>query len=732
MSNDFETIRELARSSEFAHELTDADIPEGIERDLLNLAHVSSRTRALGSQFREFHSLTSELMDYSAPLSRYDAEGTTSEQLPDVVRRCVEDNFDTINSFTTRLLTDTEVYVSPVASSFAFLLGSSDSDDSIDLIYEKYRSKGGTGDLHFMNIVLQLSEHSGRSFLSSTPMDQVEMASDSAEAVRLIAVMDSNDLAGAIAESPDIKMLAFKLKRSQTIRLADIVTFIKNVDDHNIIRLLPKQRQRGEDARELAEIDLLDALIDKSTNNESIVALFKKIKLPHKGQEADESSTFNHVKRTLHGLYDTNSLLSRLADSSYTFLDDLQQESDEFVANYDASVRETIALTRHILERTVEKLSVTNTVTAALGALAVEKVMIDLSKYIFDKSDNNDVSKSTMGIIIEDIPDSLHNQINTLEAQDRQAAELAKRNEIYDQIQRIEGSLIISAKRLRELNGLELRRKISDYKYNGNDRPVFGVADAQSLAGLMLQYTEHGYIRLSDDTLKDISNIRDLWADMSLISDRNQIKRSGFIKTTGKLLEWRDGLTSKEIASLDNSIKSLVEVADQISLTLNSAPKPDRQNELDAVFSNLEPIEPFPPGASDQDIKDDLRRFADGSEYDIEWRRIDDLLAAKSELEHKGYVVTTYRLLQSSWHPLPHYVLQVVGEGADNEESMTTIIESPIYGNATYSIRLGSIGKEVVTYSKQEVRDRFGGVVKVHNPDSPVSHKSKIIELVES
>ncbi len=127
-----------------------------------------------------------------------------------------------------------------------------------------------------------------------------------------------------------------------------------------------------------------------------------------------------------------------------------------------------------------------------------------------------------------------------------------------------------------------------------------------------------------------------------------------------------------------------------------------------------EDIRVFPPGSGEEEI---IQDFLDGiGESDmpaIEWERITKLIQLRDQLAGQKLDVTLIRTRHASWQVLPFFVLEVK---LPQSSRSVAVVESPVYGNATYIYREASerpAWREVVQLPRRDARE-LGAVAMVH------------------
>jgi hypothetical protein len=307
-----------------------------------------------------------------------------------------------------------------------------------------------------------------------------------------------------------------------------------------------------------------------------------------------------------------------------------------------------------------------------------------------------------------------------------QAEQLAELKHHLDKqmarIQEIDAQYTISARLLRKLGGLDLRRQLENWVEPGSNRTLFTQDEAQRLAGLALLSADSGQ---AQSLKRHETELSQLWSNIAFLSGGN-VLRSGLVRTVDTLLEWHESATDKMLR--DPSLEPIWRLAELLESTPpEQAPEKSEHPEINQAFEHIEFIEPFPPEVTANDIVTDLTARTNGYRGDaIEWERIYSLVELRAMLERQGHVVETHRLLQTAWHPLPHYVLEVLTPG----DKVIAIVESPIYRHATYVIPHDN-WRNIVKKSRKQVRDEHGGIPKVHSANAtPEDHRNKLYKVI--
>ena len=149
--------------------------------------------------------------------------------------------------------------------------------------------------------------------------------------------------------------------------------------------------------------------------------------------------------------------------------------------------------------------------------------------------------------------------------------------------------------------------------------------------------------------------------------------------------------------------------------------------------ANHEDILVFPPSAKEEDVVRDYGDGIDeGDKADIEWDRIKHIVRLRAQFIKQGLEVTFIRTKHASWQVLPFFVLEVK---LPNDEHGVAVVESPVYGNATYIFRESGDRlpwRDVVQMDRREARD-LGAKQAVHVDSTKLDkHAEKVWNRVIS
>jgi hypothetical protein len=291
----------------------------------------------------------------------------------------------------------------------------------------------------------------------------------------------------------------------------------------------------------------------------------------------------------------------------------------------------------------------------------------------------------------------------------RDAERKANADRVLEQIKTKEADHAVSSYMLRhhwyidptvephKRNGTWLMRKLEEIEDNGSATTVFTAREAKLLAGnALVEKSPDDILKLKRD-LESLAKLHErakfLGAHVepglfSGVSKLKELAETGFLKKQLELKEMR-----RFIDLLETPLEDLSE---KIIKALDEGPFAHCP-ELDVI--------PFPPtpergskgslkeipsdDANEENISDDINKAiqaSGSSEYIVEEERIAEFVGLKEHLEQKyPGQIKIYRSLKSNWHPLPWYVIEV----AQPEDAPLAVLESPIYGNATYYINNG-------------------------------------------
>ncbi len=134
---------------------------------------------------------------------------------------------------------------------------------------------------------------------------------------------------------------------------------------------------------------------------------------------------------------------------------------------------------------------------------------------------------------------------------------------------------------------------------------------------------------------------------------------------------------------------------------------------------------------TEENILDDIKKAVARSKgnYHVMEERITDFIELRQQVMdvYGGENVTIYRTLRPKLHLLPWYVIQVKKPG-QQEQPHIAVVESPIYGNATYALNPPEKSwLEVLGMKRRgELRQEKGTRSFMHIPESPITHVQKL------
>lgn len=298
----------------------------------------------------------------------------------------------------------------------------------------------------------------------------------------------------------------------------------------------------------------------------------------------------------------------------------------------------------------------------------------------------------------------------------------------------IDGNYEITGKSLRKLRpeAITLAKHLSESL--PNDVGPLDHDSARAVVALMLgvhHIKNNGHQvdvrQIVTDYLADASTLQDLSQELAFLG---HAKESTLLTTINLLNELIDAGTfdnpahRDELAIFDEFLLEYMEAttrppqADnlpELSDTDTSAPLPLPDVPTETLLqAEYEAIKVFPPESTDSEIMEDyVRGIAESELPQIEWERITRLVQLRDQLAKQSIEVNLIRTQHASWQVLPFFVLEA--KLPDTSKS-TVIVESPVYGNATYIYRESSQRqpwREVIQQGRQEAR-KAGAVALVH------------------
>lgn len=376
-----------------------------------------------------------------------------------------------------------------------------------------------------------------------------------------------------------------------------------------------------------------------------------------------------------------------------------------------------------ILKTEVETSPDTDTV---LGALAVENWRHDLLQGMDRRFVLPDGKRVDLRLYFEEWQAKpFHLALTEAESEAKRQANREAIQTIDTAIGEIETKFEVTGKKLRELpGGLALRKNIMDIVDNGSERAAFTEHEAQLLTGLVLTMnTDEAFEALRqalDQTgqlyrekrslggkqmpalFSAVNNVRELYEAGVLERLAHKSKETKNLELIGQWLERLDGIETKP-RRLKHEPLEPKELSTNVPVNLRDA--------LQHTEVYL-PIKPFPPGeVTVGDIKKDFKEALErnGGSYVVEWERVEQFIGLHDRLVEEGYAVSFYRTKHSNWHPLPYYAIEVQQPYAPP----IAIVESPIYGNATYFIE-DVEWQTIIQFTRIEARKEFGAIGMKH------------------
>jgi hypothetical protein len=209
-----------------------------------------------------------------------------------------------------------------------------------------------------------------------------------------------------------------------------------------------------------------------------------------------------------------------------------------------------------------------------------------------------------------------------------------------------------------------------------------------------------------ESKLLKLTNLLDELIDSGVFDDIT--KHPEFNEFTDFILEY--------IIARDGSTETVAAV-DEVPINGNDTIENEPQESLPIETirqATFEPITVFPPGISMHEVIDDYSNNIEKEDLPlVEWERIRKLIDFRDQCQKQGLEVNFMRTKHASWQMLPFFVLEV---RLPQDDHAVAIIESPVYGNATYIFREAEDRlpwRDVVQLSRQEAREQ-GAVPAVH------------------
>jgi hypothetical protein len=247
------------------------------------------------------------------------------------------------------------------------------------------------------------------------------------------------------------------------------------------------------------------------------------------------------------------------------------------------------------------------------------------------------------------------------------------------------------------------------------------------LEGLYIERTgqDANMEEIVDCYLQDADELKKLILELEFLGSDN--KSSKFLESINLLDELIDaGIFDNKnpgLAKFDEFILTyLMAKYPPVETTDVRTINPEENSELDETIlpietinqADFENIKVFPPGASESEIIDDFAtRIEENDLPNIEWERIKRLIELRDKFVDQKLDVNFMRTQHASWQVLPFFILEA--KLPDTTKSVV-IVESPVYGNATYVYREAENRpkwRDVVQLSRREAR-AFGATAMVH------------------
>lgn len=364
-----------------------------------------------------------------------------------------------------------------------------------------------------------------------------------------------------------------------------------------------------------------------------------------------------------------------------------------------------------------------------LGVAIVEKLMAETVTLGLD------IQLSTNNLLKELSTPWLRQELDEVKLQDQLVhleSEIKQRLEFF---QKIDNNYILSNNKLREREPRLLQIANRFIKTLG-ESIVINEDTVRSLVGLMTgvywestkQDTE--LTELVKKYLEDAGQLRILASELEFLG---QPQESKLLKLTNLLDELIDSgvfddiinhpefdeftdFILEYIIARDGSTETDTKV-DEVPINSNDTIENEPQESLPVETlrqATFEPITVFPPGISMHEVIEDYSNNIEKEDLPlVEWERIRKLIDFRDQCQKQGLEVNFMRTKHASWQVLPFFVLEV---RLSRDDHAVAIIESPVYGNATYIFREAEDRlpwRDVVQLSRQEARE-WGAVPAVH------------------
>ncbi len=420
------------------------------------------------------------------------------------------------------------------------------------------------------------------------------------------------------------------------------------------------------------------------------------------------------------------------------------KEAEAIRAQGHAEVGQLLTKFTELYESTKRYVDTEGSVRAMLGALSVENWWGTINRHFVIPSIRRKHSS----------PDgSLHTALRNSETAQELEAKQLRAQELSNQLEAFDEKYAVSSKYLRNKGALKIVKEVEGWAENGSQRLFFASDGARALIGLAHKLQDEP--QKTDTFLTDFSAAKRSWGELKSMKyvrpAKSALLSSAF--TLAELYETEDRqllkndlmyglavtLATKEIHEtqpvtqppITEAEPDRVPVADSIDEEVDQAQEGSNVLEISRNFRSELPIQAFPPDATETDILDDFIGISGDrlTNEPVEWERITALLQLKRSLEELGLNIVSHRMMNSTWHPLPHYVLEVLGPN-----NRIAVVESPMYGNATYIVSHNE-WETIVLFDKKTVRTErdFRGSAHVHPANGNlIDHAERLKNIVRS
>jgi hypothetical protein len=371
-----------------------------------------------------------------------------------------------------------------------------------------------------------------------------------------------------------------------------------------------------------------------------------------------------------------------------------------------------------------------------LTAATLDEYRIAMGRQLMDRLQSSGLSftDTVLGELRTELTPRIETQMSKLNERHELEllhSEIEQRAEVFESI---DGKYEITGKSLRKLRpeAITLAKHLSDSL--PNEVGPLDYESARAVVALMLgvhHIKKDGYQvdvrQIVSDYLSDATSLQNITQELAFLG---HAKESTLLTTINLLNELIDAGTfdnpahRNELAIFDEFLLEYMDAATrppqaednpEILETDTTAPLPLPEVPIKTLRqAEFEELKVFPPGATDTEIMEDyVRGIAESELPQIEWERITRLVQLRDQLAKQSMDVSLIRTQHASWQVLPFFVL----EAKLSDTSMSTVIvESPVYGNATYIYRESSQRqpwRQVIEQSRLEAR-KAGAVALVH------------------